>query len=83
MPAKDEKPHSYSARALVRMEPMHTCRCEAIVLGVMDYREADKIVTLFTLDHGKLKGIARGAKRSVRRFGGAWSRSPGCPSNLL
>ena len=50
---------------------MHTCRCEAIVLGVMDYREADKIVTLLTLEHGKLKGVARGAKRSVRRFGGA------------
>jgi DNA repair protein RecO (recombination protein O) len=38
---------------------------------MMDYREADKIVTLFTLEQGKLKGIARGAKRSVRRFGGA------------
>ena len=49
---------------------MDTCRCEAIVLGVIDYREADKIVTLFTLEHGKLKGVARGAKRSVRRFGG-------------
>lgn len=37
---------------------------------MIDYREADKIVTLFTLEHGKLKGVARGAKRSVRRFGG-------------
>ncbi len=37
----------------------------------MDYREADKIVTLFTLEHGKLKGIAGGAKKSVRRFGGS------------
>lgn len=50
---------------------MQTCRCDAVVLGTMDYREADKIVTLFTLEHGKLKGIASGAKRSVRRFGGA------------
>jgi len=41
------------------------------VLGTMDYREADRIVTLFTLEHGKLRGIARGAKNSVRRFGGA------------
>ena len=49
---------------------MQSCRCEAIVLGVLDYREADKIVTLFTLEHGKLKGLARGAKRSIRRFGG-------------
>ncbi len=46
-----------------------SCRCEAVVLGMMDYLEADKIVTLFTLEHGKIRGIARGAKRSVRRFG--------------
>lgn len=50
---------------------MHTCHCEAVVLGTMDYREADKIVTLFTLERGKLKGVARGAKKSVKRFGGA------------
>jgi DNA repair protein RecO (recombination protein O) len=37
----------------------------------MDYRESDKIVTLFTLEQGKIRGMARGAKRSVRRFGGA------------
>ncbi len=50
---------------------MRSNPCEAIVIGSMDYRESDKIVTLFTLEHGKLKGIARGAKKSVRRFGGA------------
>lgn len=50
---------------------MLTCRCEAIVLGMMDYCEADKIVTLFALEQGKIRGIGRGAKRSVRRFGGA------------
>jgi DNA repair protein RecO (recombination protein O) len=50
---------------------MEICQCEAIVLAVSDYREADRLVTLFTLEHGKVRGIARGAKRSVRRFGGA------------
>jgi DNA repair protein RecO (recombination protein O) len=50
---------------------MESCRCEAILLGATDYREADRIVTLFTLEEGKLKGVARGAKRSMRRFGGA------------
>ena len=40
------------------------------MLGGMDYREADRIMTLFTLEHGKIRGIARGAKRSMRRFGG-------------
>src|SRR5512146_2927379 len=50
---------------------MQTHRCEAIVLGTMDYRETDRLVTLFTLEHGKLRGVAPGAKRSVRRFAGA------------
>jgi DNA repair protein RecO (recombination protein O) len=50
---------------------MRTAECEAIVLGTMDYREADRLVTFFCQEHGKLRGIARGAKRSRQRFGGA------------
>lgn len=42
--------------------------CGAIVIGAMDYREADRIVTLFTLEHGKVRVIARGARKSRRRF---------------
>lgn len=45
--------------------------CQAVILGVMDYAEADKIVTLFSMEHGKVRGLARGAKRSRKRFGGA------------
>jgi DNA repair protein RecO (recombination protein O) len=44
---------------------------EAIVLSIRDYGEADKIVTLFTLEHGKIDGIARNAKKSRKRFGGS------------
>jgi len=44
---------------------------EAIVLRLTDYGEADRIVTLFTLEQGRLSGVARGAKRSRKRFGGA------------
>ena len=44
---------------------------EAIVLRLTDYGEADRIVSLFTLEQGKLQGIARGAKRSRKRFAGA------------
>lgn len=43
--------------------------CGAVVIGAMDYREADRIVTLFTLEHGRVRGIARGARKSRRRFG--------------
>jgi len=49
---------------------MRSSQCEAIVLGVMEYREADCLVALFTLEHGKLRGIAPGAKKSRRRFAG-------------
>jgi len=45
---------------------------EAIVLGVMDYREIDRIVQLYTKEHGRFSGIARGARKSVKRFGGAF-----------
>lgn len=50
---------------------MEQCRCHAIVLTAMDFRDNDRIVTLFTLPHGKVRGVAKGAKKSARRFGGA------------
>ena len=49
---------------------MEQCRCEAILLGVTDYGEADRIVTLLTLEQGKLRGVAPGARKSFKRFGG-------------
>ena len=44
---------------------------EAIVLRTYPLREADLLVTLFTRAEGKVKGVARSAKKSRRRFGGA------------
>ncbi len=44
---------------------------EAIVLRTYPMREADLLVTLFTRVEGKVKGVARSAKKSKRRFGGA------------
>jgi DNA repair protein RecO (recombination protein O) len=44
---------------------------EAIVLRSYPMREADLLVTFFTRSEGKIKGVARAAKRSKRRFGGA------------
>jgi len=40
----------------------------AIVIRSLNYSESDKIVTFFTKDFGKLKGIAKGARRSRKRF---------------
>lgn len=44
---------------------------EAIVLRTYPLREADLLVTLLTRLEGKVKGVARAAKKSRRRFGGA------------
>ncbi len=44
---------------------------EAIVLRSYPVREADLLVTFFTRLEGKVHGVARAAKKSKRRFGGA------------
>jgi DNA repair protein RecO (recombination protein O) len=40
------------------------------VLHARPYGESDRIVTLITEEHGKVAGIAKGAKNSRRRFAG-------------
>lgn len=42
-----------------------------LVLSTVDYGDADRLVTLFTRDHGKLTAFAAGARKSKRRFAGA------------
>ena len=42
-----------------------------MVLGTVDYGEADRLVTLFTKGRGKLTAFASGARKSKRRFAGA------------
>jgi DNA repair protein RecO (recombination protein O) len=44
---------------------------EAIVLRTYPLRESDLLVTLFTRMEGKVRGVARAAMKSRRRFGGA------------
>jgi len=44
---------------------------EAVVLRSYPLREADLLVTFFTRAEGKVRGVARAAKKSKRRFGGA------------
>jgi DNA repair protein RecO (recombination protein O) len=44
---------------------------DAIVLTRFDYGEADRIMTLFTPSHGKLKAIAKGVRRTKSRLGGS------------
>jgi DNA repair protein RecO (recombination protein O) len=44
---------------------------EAIVLRTWPIHEADQIVSLFTRAQGRIKGVAKSAAKSRRRFGGA------------
>src|SRR3984957_17888241 len=44
---------------------------EAVVLRAWPFYEGDLLVSLFTREQGRVKGVARHAMRSRRRFGGA------------
>lgn len=44
-------------------------KTEAVVLSKMDYRDTSKIATFFTLEHGKMTGIIKGARSSKSGIG--------------
>jgi DNA repair protein RecO (recombination protein O) len=46
-------------------------RTSAVVLTSREYGEIDRIVTFYTRDFGKVIGIAKGARKSQKRFGAA------------
>jgi len=54
---------------------------EAIILDSFDYGESDRILTFCTKGFGKVKGIAKGARRSRKRFVGRLE--PGSCINLF
>ncbi len=47
---------------------MRTDRTEAIIIDSIDYGESDRIVSMYTALYGKIRGMAKGAKRSRKRF---------------
>lgn len=47
--------------------------CLGVVLRTTPLRESDLLVVLYTDAHGRISGVARGARRSQRRFAGALS----------
>ncbi|MBW1614313.1 MAG: DNA repair protein RecO, partial [Deltaproteobacteria bacterium] len=47
------------------MEPKKT---EAIILRTKDFGESDLVVTVFSSLFGTLRGVAKGARRSSKRF---------------
>lgn len=48
----------------------HSYRVEAVILRHMDWGEADRILTLFTLQKGKLRAIAKGVRKPKSRKAG-------------
>ncbi len=49
---------------------MAAIQTEALVLRSIDFGESDRILHLLVRDGGRVTAIAKGARRSVRRFGG-------------
>jgi DNA repair protein RecO (recombination protein O) len=50
---------------------VNTYQAEAVVLKKWPVHEADEVVSLFTRSHGRIRGVAKAAAKSRRRFGGA------------
>jgi len=55
---------------------------EAIIITSMNLGEADKIVTFFSSDRGMLKGVAKNARKSFRRFGAGLESFTTCRLHL-
>lgn len=56
-------------------------QCHGIVLSNLAYGENDLVVSLFTLEHGRLRAFARSARKSRKRFVG--TLDPACHLELL
>ena len=52
------------------MAPPRTYRAEALTLKNMPLGEADLIVTLYGRDAGKIRAVAKGARRSTSKLVG-------------
>jgi DNA repair protein RecO (recombination protein O) len=50
---------------------MSVLTSEAVVLRTWPVQEADLIVSFFTRDYGRMRGVAKAALKSRKRFGGA------------
>ncbi|MGA2252377.1 DNA repair protein RecO [Terracidiphilus sp.] len=50
---------------------MSVLTSDAVILRTWPVQEADLIVSFFTRDYGKLRGVAKAALKSRKRFGGA------------
>jgi DNA repair protein RecO (recombination protein O) len=52
------------------MRRLRLYRTSAVVLKRMDLKEADRILTLYTREYGKLRAVAKGVRRTTSRSAG-------------
>lgn len=52
------------------MKPQRLYRSDVVVMRRQDLGEADRILTLYSPTHGKLRAVAKGARRPKSRLGG-------------
>lgn len=50
--------------------PLRSQVDSAIVLRHVDFQESDRVVTVMTAEHGRFSGLAKGVRKSVKRFAG-------------
>jgi len=62
---------------------MSLLKTPAVTLKSRKWGEADRIVTFYTLRFGKLRGVARGARRPKSRFGSALEPFVHCDLNVF
>ena len=55
---------------------------ETIIISSMNLGEADKLVTFFSFERGKLKGVAKNARKSFKRFGAGLESFTQCRLHL-
>ena len=48
---------------------MSLYRDEAIILRTQKLGEADRIITMLTREHGRVRGVAKGVRRTMSKFG--------------
>ena len=48
---------------------MSVYRDQGVVLRTQKLGEADRIITLFTKEHGRIKAVAKGVRRTKSKFG--------------
>lgn len=63
-------PMSDPSPAAENREQVRLYRAEAVVLRRRDLGEADRILTLYTRQHGKLRVVAKGSRKTMSRLAG-------------